>query len=89
MTDLQKNPDGTIKLCPLVGYSTFRPFGMMCAIRLEYVQSEGALDAYSKGLSPDAVQVVMHPEQAIDLSEMLQRAAHAVLTPPNNGNPGA
>lgn len=73
MPDLQKNPDGTIKICPLVGYSTFRPFGMMCAIRLEYVQSHDALDAYAKGSPPDAVQIVMHPEQSIDLAEMLQR----------------
>ncbi len=86
MENFQKNPDGTIKVCPIVGYTIFTPLGMTCVMRLEYVHSEEALLAhFSKGEPPDAVQIVMHPQQALELSESLARAARKVMSPPSDG----
>ena len=43
--DWEKLPDGSIKLYPLVGIDTFKPYGMMCGLRVQYVGSDAELQA--------------------------------------------
>ncbi len=86
MEKFQKNPDGTIKVCPVVGYTIFTPLDATCVMRLEFVHSDEELLAHiSKGEAPDAVQIGLHPKQALELSESLARAARRAMSHPSDG----
>lgn len=61
--DLDEN--GNIRVCPLVGYAAFVPFGTACGLRLEYAPSEERID------SPESVQLIMTPEKARELAGVL------------------
>jgi hypothetical protein len=71
--DWDKNADGTVKVCPLLGYESFRPFGMMCGLRLHYSESEAKLAAGEAA----SVPLIMNPAQARELGEALTRLADA------------
>jgi hypothetical protein len=74
---LGKNPDGNVKICPLVGWETFIPYGMACGLRLHYVKNEAML----LGGSSEAIPLVLIPAQARELSQVLVRLADKAQTP--------
>lgn len=81
--DWEKLPDGSIKLYPLVGIDTFKPYGMMCGLRVQYVGSDAELQA---GQSK-AVPLVMTTAQAREMARVLTTLADAVERPPSDETP--
>jgi MinD-like ATPase involved in chromosome partitioning or flagellar assembly len=73
----EKLPDGSIKLYPLVGIETFRPYGMVCGVRVQYVGSDAELQAGAA----KAVPLVMTTAQARDLARALTKLADVVEAP--------
>lgn len=77
---LDLGSDRMIKVCPVVGWIGFVPFGMAVGLRLEYAPSP---DRFEK---PEAVQLILNPPQARELAELLLRKAdQAIQVPESNG----
>jgi hypothetical protein len=83
LDDWDKNPDGTIKVFPLVGYDTFRPYGLLCGLRVQYASSDADIDAGKA----QAVPLIMTIPQARELAQALTRAADTAHQPPNDETP--
>lgn len=82
--DFEKSPDGNIVLRPVIGWTPFVPFGMACGLRIEFVQSEEHLQAALKNeRKPDAVQIVLTPEQAELLAQDLMKVVQAAAARPD------
>jgi hypothetical protein len=81
--DWEKDSGGNIKICPLSGYETFVPFGMMCGIRVQYVENEG--ERLSGGGS--FLPLVMQPSQAREVAAALNRCADLAERPPSGETP--
>ena len=82
MSDLDIGPDGSIALAPLLGWTTFTPYGINVGVRLEFFRSAEALEARK----PDAVQLIMTAGQADELAQALRRALDKVRTPDGSGS---
>lgn len=78
--DFEKRPDGSIKVCPLVGWDSYRPYGMMCGLRLHYADSEEKLIAQDFG----AVPLIMTVAQARELAQVLTKLADSAEMPPKD-----
>lgn len=75
---------GNITLRPVVGWTPAVGFGMACLLRLETVRSDEHLMAVSKNQeTPDAVQIVLTPEQADLLAQDLLRLSAAARQRPD------
>ena len=59
------------KVCPLAGFETFVPFGMMCGVRVLYVEN----DAQQLADEHLALSLVMQPSQAREIAAALLRCA--------------
>ena len=76
----EKRPDGTIKVCPLMGWDSFRPFGMNCGLRVHFADDEQKLLAQDF----DSVPLILTPVQARELAQVLTRLADMAETPPDD-----
>lgn len=81
--DWEKNPDGTVKVFPLVAFDTFRSFGMLCGLRVHYAEAEADIDT---GLA-QPLPLIMTVGVARDLAVALLRVADAAERPPSGGSP--
>lgn len=83
LTDWDTAPDGSIKTSPLIGWSSFVPFGMMCGLRLEFVHTEEQLVAALNNTGkPDAAQILLTPDKAEELAHALLKLAEAARKRP-------
>ena len=69
--DWEKDGSGNVKTYPLAGYETFRPYGMLCGLRVHYVHSDEQLLAGEVAALP----LIMTVSQARELASALNRAA--------------
>ena len=76
----ETRPDGTIKVCPLTAWETFRPYGMMCGIRVHYADSEQQLLSGEFATLP----LIMTAAQARELAGVFSRLADKAETPPDD-----
>ena len=82
--DFEKSPDGNIVVHPVIGWTPFVAFGMACGLRLEFVESEEHLQAALKNeRKPDAVQIVLTPQQAEILAQDLMKVVQAATVRPD------
>lgn len=75
--DFELRPDGSVKVCPLAGWDSYRPFGMMCGLRLHFAQNEQQL--FSQQF--DTVPLIMTVAQARELAAVLTKLADGVENP--------
>ena len=76
--EFERDEKGIVKLCPLTGYAMAPVAGMACLLRMEFLTSPG---------KAEAIQFVMSPKQATDLSEtMLKMVATIDLSVPPGTN---
>jgi len=78
--DWERNPNGDIKLYPMSGFETFRPYGMYCGLRVQYVHSDAQLRAGEF----QAVPLVMTVDQAREMALALYKAADTAGQPPSD-----
>ena len=78
--DWEKDKEGNVKIYPLSGYDTFRPYGMLCGLRVQYVSSDAQLHAGEF----QALPLVMTVAQARDMAAALNRAADIAEQPPSD-----
>ena len=78
--DWEKDNSGNIKIYPLSGFETFRPYGMLCGVRIQYVHSDAQLIAGEF----EALPLVMTAPQARELAQALNRAADTAEQPPSD-----
>lgn len=81
--DWATNPDGTIKVFPLVAYDSFVPFGMMCGLRLHYAETDAKLLAGEA----EAVPLIMTVAQAREMAGVLTRLADKAERSPSGETP--
>lgn len=81
--DFEKSPDGNIVVRPVIGWTPFVAYGMACGLRIEFVQTEEHLQATLKNeRKPDALQIVLTPQQAELLAKDLMRVVQAAAARP-------
>ena len=68
--DWTKNTDGTIKVCPLTGWSTAVFQGMGAVVRIEFAPSPDQL-----GKQHESLQLVLNIAQACEFGEALMKMA--------------
>ncbi len=78
---LDLDEEGRIIVYPVVGWSAFVPFGMACGLRLEYAKSPDKEEDLA------AVQLVLAPDQARELAQVLLRKAEQASNPLEQGEP--
>lgn len=72
---LELDEQGQVKLSPLIGWTAFVGYKIGCCVRLDFAPSLDDLER------PEAVQLVMTPEQARQLGEALLTKADQVSKP--------
>lgn len=73
-----RDAKGDIEIYPLSGYETFRPYGLMCGLRVQYVSNDAQR---LSGEFPD-LPLVMSVNQARELARALNRTADIAERPP-------
>ena len=68
---------GNITLCPLTGYDIATAMETAIMTRIEFARTPDQLES-----KREALQVVLTPKQALQLSEDLRRAAEHILALP-------
>ena len=81
--DWEKNPDGSVKVFPLVAYDTFRPFGMLCGLRVHYPVADADPDPGR----PQSLPLIMTLQIAREVAQALLRVADAAERPPSGKSP--
>jgi hypothetical protein len=82
--DWEKNPDGSIKVCPVVGWDSFIPFGMACGLRIHYASDAAQLASGSR----ESLPLVLTSAQARELAGVLDRLADKAESPAPAGETG-
>jgi hypothetical protein len=72
----KKNPDGTLDLLPLVAFETLASQGVLCGLKIHYVEHPGQLVSGERS----SVQLVLKPEMARQLANALIKAADKAET---------
>jgi hypothetical protein len=86
--DLDKHPDGNIVMNPLLTYQTATPGNLSCFLRIIYASNPEEQNNYlTKREGGKSLQLIMHPEQALALSEDLAAAAQKALKRPGDDTP--
>jgi hypothetical protein len=67
--------DGNIKTCPVLGWTTVQAMGMAVLARIEYAETPEQL----KTGATQALQIVLTPQQALEIAETLTRQAMNIL----------
>jgi hypothetical protein len=67
-------PDGNVITQPLLGWTVAQVAGMTVLARLQYAETPADI-----GTEGRAVQLVMMPQQALDLAEVLTKQANRIL----------
>ncbi len=74
---LEINPDGTISTRPVLGWTTAAIAGTTVFLQIQY--AEKPADIATGGLS---LQVVLTPQQALELAETLTKQARRIVDAP-------
>lgn len=69
--DWNKHPDGKVEVYPLVAYETLVPHGVMCGLKLHYLESP---DDFLAGKS-SSIPLILTPNLARQLARALIKAA--------------
>lgn len=79
MSDWQTDSEGNVVLHPMVGWKTAQAAKSACVLRAVFARD----DAQLRSSTPDAIQFVMTPAQALQLAEDLVTLANHILKLPS------
>jgi hypothetical protein len=72
MVSWDKDADGKVIVYPLVAFETLVPHGIMCGLKIHYLESPADLLAGKSS----SVPLILRPEMARSLAEALIRSAN-------------
>jgi hypothetical protein len=77
LSDIEIGSDGLVRTRPVLGWMTVPVAGMSVILRLNYAETPEELRTGGRHL-----QVIMTPQQCLELAEVLTRQARQILDTP-------